>query len=339
MNRSRATFGAAFTLSCLVGSGTVQATTPLEAARTYRAEHAPAILHTFVEFLALPNVASDSLGIRRNAAHVAALLTARGAHMQVLELDGAPPVVAGKLEVRGATRTLGLYAHYDGQPADPAEWASPPWSPTLFTGAPDAGGVMRALPADGEAIDPEWRLVARSAGDDKAPILALVTALDALQAAGLAPTANLVFLFEGEEEAGSKHLGDYLRKYSKMLTADAWLIFDGPVHQSRRPQLVFGVRGVTTFQVTVYGPVHGLHSGHYGNWAPNPASMLASLLASMKDPDGNVLIDGFFDTVEPLSTSERQALDAVPDLDDTLRREFGLARTEGTGSSARATRG
>ena len=115
---------------------------------------------------------------------------------------------------------------------------------------------------------------------------------------------------------------------------DAWFICDGPVHQSRKPQLVFGVRGVVGFEITVYGPVHGLHSGHYGNWAPNPALMLAQLLAGMKDADGNVVIPGFYDTVEQLGEADRRALETVPDSDKALMDEFGLARTEGEGSLA-----
>jgi acetylornithine deacetylase/succinyl-diaminopimelate desuccinylase-like protein len=143
------------------------------------------------------------------------------------------------------------------------------------------------MPKAGERIDPEWRLYARSAGDDKAPIIALLTTLKALREAGAKPTANLRILLDGEEEADSEHLDDYLEQHRALLSdIDTWLFFDGPVHQSRRPQVVFGVRGVVGMELTVYGATRSLHSGHYGNWSPNPAQMLASLLASMKDDDG-----------------------------------------------------
>ncbi len=109
-----------------------------------------------------------------------------------------------------------------------------------------------------------------------------------------------------------------------------WLFFDGPVHQSGRPQITFGVRGVTGMALTVYGPMRSLHSGHYGNWAPVPGQLLADLLASMKDGDtGKVLIDGFYDTVDPIGPQERAALDALPSYDAALKEELGLARTEG----------
>ena len=167
---------------------------------------------------------------------------------------------------------------------------------------------------------------------------AIFTALEVLDHAGLRPTSNLVFFFEGEEEAGSPHLGDYLERHASQLDVDAWLILDGPVHQSRRPQLLFGVRGVTGFELTVYGATRGLHSGHYGNWAPNPGLLLAQLLASMKDERGNVLVEGFHDTALPLGAAERAALATVPHVDAELKRELGLARTEGAKGETLAER-
>ncbi len=243
-------------------------------------------------------------------------------------IEGAPPIVYGALDVPGATRTLGIYVHYDGQPVDESQWSHPPWSPTLYTAAIEEGGTPRELPSAGEPIDPEWRLYARGAGDDKAPLAALFGALDALAEAGLTPTSSFRFLFEGEEEAGSDHLGEYLEAHRDELDVDLWLICDGPVHQSRRPQLVFGVRGYTALEITVYGAGRYLHSGHYGNWAPNPAMHLARLLASMKDASGNVTIEGFYDSTAAVGAEEREAMAALPDYDDALRRELGLAATE-----------
>jgi acetylornithine deacetylase/succinyl-diaminopimelate desuccinylase-like protein len=116
-----------------------------------------------------------------------------------------------------------------------------------------------------------------------------------------------------------------------LLKADVWLICDGPVDQTRQQQVYFGARGVTGFELTVYGPRRELHSGHYGNWAPNPALMLAKLLASMKDDDGRVLVKGFYDGVEPLSDTERRAFTEAPDNDALLKRELGLGWSEGAG--------
>jgi acetylornithine deacetylase/succinyl-diaminopimelate desuccinylase-like protein len=279
------------------------------AAHQWRTAHEQAILAEFMDLLAIPNLASDGPNIRRNAAAVSAMLEKRGVKTRLLEVSGAPPVVFGEIDSPGAARTVVFYAHYDGQPLDPKEWSTPPWQPVLREG----------------------RIYARSASDDKAPIIAIATALDALRASGIPLRANVKFVFEGEEEAGSPHLASILAKYKDLLASDVWLICDGPMHQSRRQQIVFGARGITSLDITIYGPKRELHSGHYGNWAPNPAMMLARLLASMKDDDGRVTIDRFYDGIEPLSETERRAVAEAPDVDHDLMRELWLGRTEGRG--------
>jgi acetylornithine deacetylase/succinyl-diaminopimelate desuccinylase-like protein len=286
-----------------------QANPAAAAAHQWRAAHEQAILAEFTGLLAIPNVASDGPNIRRNAAAVSAILEKRGVKTRLLEVPGAPPVVFGEIDTPGASRTVIFYAHYDGQPLDPKEWATPPWQPMLRDG----------------------RIYARSASDDKAPIIAIATALDALKAAGIPLRSNIKFVFEGEEEAGSPHLASILAKYKDLLASDVWLICDGPVHQSRRQQIVFGARGITQLDITVYGPKRELHSGHYGNWAPNPAMMLARLLASMKDDNGRVTIGHFYDGIQPLSETERRAVAEAPDVDRDLMRELWLGGTEGGG--------
>jgi acetylornithine deacetylase/succinyl-diaminopimelate desuccinylase-like protein len=190
------------------------------------------------------------------------------------------------------------------------------------------------MPKDGETVDPEWRLYARSAGDDKAPIAAILTVLRAFREQGVRPTSNLIFFFDGEEEAGSPHLGDYLTRFKDRVSPiDIWLFFDGPVHQSGRPQLTFGVRGAMGMEVTVYGAARELHSGHYGNWAPDTPQILARLLASMKDDTGKVLVEGWYDSAAPIGAEERAALAAMPDYDTQLKRELGIAWTEGQPAS------
>ncbi len=323
-----------FVFALLLSQAASAQSPAVEAARTYRAAHGAEILAGFAELLAIPNVGSDSAGIHRNAMFIQAAFERRGARIERLKLPGAPPLIYGEIDVPGATRTLGVYVHYDGQPVDETRWTHAPWQPTLYTASMEQGGQPRPMPAPGEAVDPAWYLYARSAGDDKAPLGALLAALDALRDAGLALTSNVRFLFEGEEEMGSPHLARYLERYGdRYADVDVWLFCDGPVHQSRRPQLVFGVRGVTGLEVMVYGATRSLHSGHYGNWAPVPGFLLADLLASMKDEDGRVRIDGFYDSVAPLGQAERAALANLPSFDDELRQELGLARTEGEGAS------
>ncbi|MDH5761182.1 MAG: M20/M25/M40 family metallo-hydrolase, partial [Gemmatimonadota bacterium] len=301
-----------------------------DVARAYREAHEPAIVRDFAELLSYPNRASDTEDIRRAAEYIRGELEEAGVAAELLQVDGAPPIVYGELKVPGATRTLGVYVHYDGQAVNPAEWTHAPFEPTLYTASMEAGGAARALPRDGEAVDPEWRLYARSAGDDKAPIAALLPVLRSFRDGGVTPTSNLIFFFEGEEEAGSRHLREYLETFRDRLDPiDVWLFFDGPAHQSGRPQLTFGVRGSMGMEVTVYGASRNLHSGHYGNWAPDTPLVLAELLASMKDSDGRVLVDGWYDTVEPIGDEERRALEAMPDYDSELKRELGLLWTEG----------
>jgi acetylornithine deacetylase/succinyl-diaminopimelate desuccinylase-like protein len=300
------------------------------AARQWREAHERAIMQEFVDLLALPNLARDSAAIRKNADAISALLAKRGVKTQLLEVAGAPPAVYGEILTKGATRTIVFYAHYDGQPLDPKEWASPPWQPTLRDKPLQQDGRVIPLPESGK-FDPEWRLYARSASDDKAPIIAIAAALDALQAAAIPLRSNVKLIFEGEEEGGSPHLGQILAGNGHLLRGDVWLICDGPVHQSRRQQIVFGARGVVTIDITLYGANRELHSGHYGNWAPNPAMALARLLASMKDDDGRITIANFYDGVEPLTDLEKEAIADSPDVDADLRRELSLGRTEGAG--------
>ncbi|HWX40720.1 MAG TPA: M20/M25/M40 family metallo-hydrolase [Blastocatellia bacterium] len=306
----------------------ISAGMPLDDVRQYVHDHRAEILQEFRELLSIPNVASDTVNIRRNAHKLVEMLEHRGVKARLLEGDG-PPVVFGELSVAGAKRTIAIYVHYDGQPVDASKWNNDPFSPTLRD--PANGGAVLPFPKPGDRVDPEWRLFARSASDDKAPIIAILQALDALKASGHPLTANLKFFFEGEEEAGSTHLDKLVMQNRALLDADVWICADGPVHQTRRQSLYFGCRGVVSATITIYGPDRPLHSGHYGNWAPNPAMRLAKLLASMKDDNGRVLIAGFYDGVEPLGEVEKKAIRDMPPSDTELMREYGLAETDGRG--------
>ncbi|MBC7788931.1 MAG: M20/M25/M40 family metallo-hydrolase [Anaerolineae bacterium] len=315
------------------GQRTPNASLVRERVRSYRSANQARIVAELVSLLALPNVASDTAAIRQNADTLLAMLRRRGISARLLEAPGNLPVVFGELKVAGARRTIVLYSHYDGQPVDTTNWATPPWRPTLRDKPIEAGGRVIDFPAGLRAeFADEWRIYARSASDDKAPIVAMLSALDALRAAGIPPTVNIKFFFEGGEEAGSPNLRQLLIQHKSLLAADAWIFSDGPVHQSRKMQVVFGVRGSYGVEMTVYGPSRALHSGHYGNWAANPAAMIASLLASMRDPDGKILVAGFYDDVTPVSDADRRAIASVPNSDAELRNELSLGATEGGGA-------
>jgi acetylornithine deacetylase/succinyl-diaminopimelate desuccinylase-like protein len=287
--------------------------------------HEPQILRELVDLLAIPNVAADRSNIRRNAEHLRGLLAARGFKAKLLETSGNP-FVYGDLAVPGATHTLLLYSHYDGQPVDPKAWKqADPFTPVLRTARLDRGGTEVPGLAGLTRFDPEWRLYARSAADDKSPIVALCAALDALAAASLRPTWNVRVILDGEEEASSPSLVPAIATYRDELRADAMVILDGPIHSSDRPTIAYGARGIVTLNLTVFGPKVGVHSGNYGNWVTNPAQRLAALLATMKDDDGRVLVAGFNDGIPPLSPEEQAMLDAVPDDSAEMLKTFGLA--------------
>ena len=312
-----------------IGASDAAAQSGPEVARAYRVANEAALVRDFAELLRHPNRAYTP-EIRRTAAYIRDQMQAVGVETRLLEIDGVSPLILGELRVPGASRTIGIYVHYDGQPVDPSNWTHDPFDPTLYTAAMEAGGTPIPLPADGAAVDPEWRIYARSAGDDKAPIAAILAVLSSFGAAGVVPTSNLVFMFDGEEEAGSANLDRYMAMAADVLDPiDIWLFFDGPAHASGRPQVVFGVRGAVGMEVTVYGATRNLHSGHYGNWAPDTGNVLAHLLASMKDQSGRVLVEGWYDTVDPIGDEEREALEALPPWDEELKRELGLVRTEG----------
>jgi acetylornithine deacetylase/succinyl-diaminopimelate desuccinylase-like protein len=299
------------------------------AARQWRQQHERTIVDEFITLLSIPNIAADRANIRRNAETIAKMLEKRGVPARLVSVPGSNPVVFGEIRTPGATRTVVFYAHYDGQPLDPKEWATPPFTPTLRDKQLERDGRVIPLPSSGMPFDPEWRLYARGAADDKAPIVAMMAALDAIRAAGLKTKSNIKFAFEGEEEAGSVNLEKILAANKDLFSGDVWLMCDGPLHQTRRQLIAFGARGSTRIDITVYGPRGELHSGHYGNWAPNPAMALARLLASMKDDNGRVLIEHFYDDVEPLSPLEKQALAEAPDIDSDLMREFWLGAVDG----------
>jgi len=304
--------------------------------RDYRMDHEDRIVRELAEFLAIPNVASDTPNIQKNAEHLREMLEARGVETHLLPITGRGPVVFGKLIAPEATRTVIFYAHYDGQPVDPAAWTDgTPFEPVLRSDAIEAGGKRIPFP-ENSAKHPavyknDWRIYARSSSDDKSPIVALLAALDALRAKQIPLKVNLKVIFEGEEEAGSTNLAHTLELHKNLLGADLLITADGPVHQSGRQLVFFGNRGDIGLDITVYGPVRALHSGHYGNWAPNPAMELSRLLSSMKDTDGRVLIDGYYDDVTPLSDLEKKALTEMPVNDADLERELGIAKPEGSG--------
>ncbi|MEZ6024164.1 MAG: M20/M25/M40 family metallo-hydrolase [Hyphomonadaceae bacterium] len=271
-----------------------QAAAAVSAAEAYMARREGEVVGQLRALLAMPNVADNRADIRRNADALVAYLAGRGVEARVLEAPGVPAAVYGELNTPGATRTLLFYAHFDGQPTGaPEHWATPAFEPTLRGGRLEDGAAIIPWRDARYPLPDEARIYARSASDDKAPIIAMLAAIDAMREGGVPLSANIKFFLEGEEEAGSPHLAQTLEAHRDLLASDLWIFGDGPIDPRGLPRVVLGVRGITSFRLTVYGANTSLHSGHYGNVAPNPAARLAYLITSMRAPDGAITMPGF----------------------------------------------
>ena len=319
----------ALTLATLAAPAIATAQPLRQQVDAWRKQHEREILDEAFALFAIPNVASNPADIAKNVVFLTQAFAKRGVPLVPLRAaSGGSPALFGELKAPGATRTVVFYAHFDGQPVAGGGWDHDPFTPKLNRYRNSAPTDDVPLPAPGDTVDPEVRIRARSASDDKGPIVAMLAALDAMKALGKQRSVNVKFFLEGEEEAGSNHLAEILRTNKDKLAADAWLFFDGPVHVSGAPQIVLGVRGVMGAEVTFYGANRALHSGHYGNWAPNPAVSAAHFVASLRDRDGRVLIPGFYTDVPAVSDEDTSLARALSTTDDSVRTSLGLSRTE-----------
>ncbi|MES2127707.1 MAG: M20/M25/M40 family metallo-hydrolase [Pseudomonadota bacterium] len=285
----------------------------------------------FLSFLALPSDALAGDDLVANAQWLQAALLRRGFAVRQVA-NGKRPIVFAAGPQDPAKKTVLFYMHYDGQPVVPAQWAqASPWKPVLKRKgtdgkwqAVDMGQLMRA------DFDPELRLFARAVSDDKGPIVMFFATLDLLHQLGIATAVNVKLILDSEEEINSPGIAAAIAQESAFLAADALIIHDGPTHASGRPTAVFGNRGVQTLTLTVFGPKAPLHSGHYGNYVPNPAFALARLLTAMKDEQGRVTIPGYYDTTR-ISAADEQVLANAGDDEAALQRRVGIAAAEKVG--------
>jgi len=307
--------------------GAADASSPKDQVRAWRQAHEKEIVGDFVTLLSKPNVATTLPDVDANAAYIQGLLEKRGFTTKLLRAQpGTPASVFAEMKVPGAKRTVTFYAHYDGQPISQKGWISTPFEPSMRTALPEAKPVDWKGAAK---LDPNWRLFARGAGDDKGSIQALISAFDALKAAGIRPSVNIKLLYEGEEEQGSPHFAALVAQNLETVRGDLLIMGDGPMHQSGKQEINFGNRGFAGFRAVVYGPLEPLHDGHYGSWAPSPTVMISSLVMSLRDEDGKILIPGIYDDVQPVSASDKAALAALPDVEADLKKAMGLGRNVG----------
>lgn len=284
------------------------------------------------EIVSMPNDAFFPEQIEVNIKWCEAQFQQRGWTTERLETGGIPLLLVGKQNPKSAKTAL-FYFHVDGQAVDRSRWQQPdPYTPVLKE--QQANGQWEIIPIEKlqQEYNPDWRIYARSSSDDKGPLAMFITAWDALNKAGISPDYSVKIILDFEEEQGSPKLPGAVNQYKEKLAADLMLIMDGPRHTSNLPTLSYGARGISEIFLTTYGPKLPQHSGHYGNYAPNPALLMSQLLASMKDEEGRVVIPGFYDGIN-LSAEERAILNAVPDDEPAIKKRLGLGRTDQVGAT------
>lgn len=314
------------TLLAAAGSAHSEAVSADDMRRAVEANLGPAIT-LYREFLGLPNDAVHRDDIEELVTWLEQEFESRGFDTRRLATAGSPALFA-QIPRAGATKTVLVYLQADGQPVDSRAWdQANPYAPVLKERTADGGWQEIPWASIDEGYDPDWRVFARSAADSKGPMTQFMMAVQLLDELGAAPDYNLKVIVDTEEELGSPHLAEAIRAQNEMLSSDLLLIFDGPPHASNRPTVTFGARGIATVTLTTYGPRVAQHSGHYGNFVPNPAFDLARILASMKSPDGIVTIPGFYDDVE-LSDATRATLARVPDDETAILDAMGVSKAE-----------
>lgn len=297
----------------------------LEAITAYRDAHAGKIVDELVRFASLPNNVYSVTDIQANAQALKTMLEQRGVQVELWMTPSGRPLVFGDLPVPDADMTILFYSHYDGVPVEPDTWHSDPYHPVLRTHLPAESEDWSTIPfpADGQ-YEGAWRIFGRSIADSKNAIVGILAALDALQASGEAPAVHLKFLLDGEEEEESPGLAACIQAHQQQLSADLMISASGETHQSGLPTIELGMRGIITLDITAYTASLDLHSGHFGNFAPSAPFRLMHLLTSMKSATGSIMIDGFYDEVVPLSSTEREAIQRIPRMEAYLQTKFGL---------------
>lgn len=284
------------------------------------------------EFLELPNDANYPSDILRLVEWMEPRFRDLGFSTRRIATDGSPALFLER-PAPGMEKTVLVYLQADGQPVDPAAWhQDSPYQPVLKE--KNADGVWEEISWQmlETGFNPDWRIFARSASDSKGPMAQFMSAIAILNEAGIAPAYNLKVIVDTEEEKGSPHLAAAIESNRELMASDFLIIFDGPPHPSNHPTVKFGARGLTAVTLTTWGPVVSQHSGHYGNFVPNPAFHLSRILGTMKDVEGRVVIDGFYDGVA-ISDEDRAQLDRVPDDEEAILAAMQLIVADKVGTT------
>jgi acetylornithine deacetylase/succinyl-diaminopimelate desuccinylase-like protein len=318
-------FAAGVTAAILLASVLIGAAPSSEVLRVreWRARNERTIVAELMQLVSLPSIASNKGDITKNADALTAMFEKRGFAVKRIATPGSPVVVAERV-ASPARGTLTFYMHYDGQPTEAKDWTiGQPFTPSAIK-----NGAKFDVLAGAGPVDVETRIYGRAVADDKGPIIAFLAAIDGLLDAKVSLPWTLRVVLDGEEEAGSPNFEAAMMANAATVRADLAVVVDSPRHPSNLPTVFYGSRGVAGVEITVYGATGDLHSGNYGNFVPDPAMALTKLLASMKDDHGEVTVKGFYDDVVPLTASERRAIDEIPNVDQKLLEQFGVAQSE-----------
>lgn len=255
------------------------------------------------DYLRIPTISAQNKGIPETVAWVKAAFTELGAQtVEEWHDQGGNPIVFAEFK-GNSDKTVLFYNHYDVQPPEPlAEWRTEPFEPTIV---------------DGE-------LFARGVADDKGELMYRLSALKWMKAHGGFPT-NLKFFVEGEEEIGSPHVGAYVQAHADRLHADACVWETGGKNEAEHFQVIAGLKGIVSFDLSVETADADIHSS-LGAYVDNAAWRLVQALASLRDANNQIHIDGFYDGVQPLDETSKQAI-ADMDFDgDAIKQNYGLKR-------------
>lgn len=290
----------------------------------------PFVIEKHRRFVSIPNVSAVKADMYKNVDFIKPEFEKLGFNVQLLESSTLPVFFADKI-IDVKAKTILFYFHLDGQPVNPDNWdQEDPFTPVLKEQNGKGEWVTIDWSNINKRIDPEWRIFGRAAADDKGPVTMVLSAMKLLEDEGTALAYNVKIILDLQEEAGSHGFLSTLEKYKNHYAADYMIIMDGPAHNSNKPTLTFGCRGVAWFSMTVYGAKLPQHSGHYGNYAPNPVFSMSHLLASMKNDNGRVTIDGYYDGIE-IGPEIKALLAYVPDNENEIRLGLGIHQSDDVG--------
>ena len=259
-----------------------------------------------------------------------------GFEVERLETPELPLLLASKV-ISEDLNTLLIYLQFDGQPVDNSKWDQEnPYKAVLKEKVDNKYRITDWSRLDNITFDDikkeDLRIFARSASDAKGPVMMILSALEIMKRNNIELEYNLKVIMDFEEEISSPNLADAVKKYSSKLKSDALLIFDGPKHPSNLPTLTFGARGISDITLITYGPIVPQHSGHFGNYAPNPVFRMSEILSSMKDPNGRVTIPGFYDGIE-LDEKTLKILAEVPDDEEKMMNDMQFKKPDNVGKN------